>query len=37
MIVANASAAGGEAQNMQDVLAEAGFTVTDEATSDSND
>ena len=36
LIVANASAAGGEAQNMQDALAEAGFTVTDEATSDSN-
>ena len=36
VIVANASAAGGEAQNMQDALEEAGFTVTDEATSDSN-
>ena len=36
LIVANASAAGGEAQNMQDALAEAGFTVTDEATSDAS-
>jgi hypothetical protein len=36
VIVANASAAGGEAQNMQDALEEAGYTVTAEATSDSN-
>jgi hypothetical protein len=35
-IVANASAAGGVAQNMQDALEEAGYTVTAEATSDIN-
>jgi hypothetical protein len=34
VIVANASAASGEAQNMQDALEEAGYTVTAEATSD---
>ena len=36
VIVANSSAAGGEAQNMQDAIGELGYTVTDEATSDSN-
>ena len=36
MIVANSSAAGGEAQNMQEALGELGYTMTDEATSDSN-
>jgi LytR cell envelope-related transcriptional attenuator len=36
VIVANASAASGEAQNMQDALAELGYSVTDEATTDSN-
>jgi hypothetical protein len=36
VIVANASAAGGEASNMQDALEEAGYTVTEEATSDTN-
>jgi LytR cell envelope-related transcriptional attenuator len=34
VIVANASAASGEAQNMQDAIEEAGYTVTAEATSD---
>jgi LytR cell envelope-related transcriptional attenuator len=34
VIVANASAASGEAQNMQDALEEAGYTVTADATSD---
>jgi hypothetical protein len=37
VIVANASVAGGEAQNMQDALAELGYSVTDEATSDQSD
>jgi hypothetical protein len=37
VIVANASAAGGEAQNMQDALGELGYTVTAEATSDTNE
>jgi hypothetical protein len=36
VIVANASAAGGEAQNTQDALEEAGYTVTADATSDTN-
>jgi hypothetical protein len=36
VIVANASAAGGEAQNMQDAIAELGYSVTEEATSDTN-
>jgi len=36
LIVANASAASGEAQNMQEALGELGYSVTDEATTDSN-
>jgi hypothetical protein len=36
VIVANASAASGEAQNMQDALEELGYSVTEAATSDSN-
>jgi hypothetical protein len=36
LIVANASAAGGEAQNMQNDLEELGYSVTEEATSDTS-
>ena len=36
VIVANASAASGEAQNMQDAIGDLGYSVTDEATTDTN-